>query len=88
MSYMKSESFKEWRKTHIWNEDYIPISGANVNSDPFIVFYHKGDEYPYSVQYRGNGHYFKTLGEAERYVEKRFNTWISVSADDFVKLDD
>lgn len=87
MSYFDSENFKEWRKTHLWNEDCIPIGGTKANGDPVIIFYCKGDEYPFSVQYRGNGHYFKTLEKAQSYVSERFNLLAPVSADDLMKIE-
>lgn len=86
MSYMESENFKEWRENHLWNEECIPIGGTKANGDPVIIFYSKGDETPFSVQYRGNGHYFKTLDQAQEYVGRRFNKLAPISADDLEKL--
>lgn len=86
MSYMESENFKEWRENHMWNQDYIPIGGTKANGDPVIVFYCKNKKTPFSVQYRGNGHYFETLEQAQEYVRKRFNKLASISADDLMKI--
>ena len=86
MSYVNSEDFKEWRKNHLWNEEYIPISGAKVNGDLVIIFYCKSDEKPFSVQYRGNGHYFKTYEGAHRYAGRRFERLFPISADDLMKI--
>ena len=86
MSYVESENFKEWRKNYRWSEDCIPIGGTKAKGDPVIVFYRKGDECPFSVQYRGNGHYFKTLEQAQAYVGKRFGKMAPIDADDLMKI--
>ena len=91
MSYAESANFIKWRKTHLWNKDCIPICGAEAKGTPVIVFYCKGDEYPFSVQYRGNGHYFKTLGEAEAYIKGRFGQlFMPIAASDLaiIELED
>ena len=82
MACVNSEVFKKWCRKHAWNKDYIPISGTEVNGSPAIVFFHEGDEYPYSVQYRGNGRYFKTLDQAKEYFCNRFRCLFIISADD------
>ena len=35
------------------------------------IGYNESDAFPYCVQYRGNGHYFKTLTEARAYCHGR-----------------
>jgi len=88
MSYVESANFKKWREKYLWDEKCIPICGAEAKGSPVIVFYCKGDEYPFSVQYRGNGHYFKTLGEAEAYIKGRFGQlFMPIAASDLALIE-
>lgn len=61
----------EWRKTYNWNEDLRPIAGwIQKNGEPIVMFCRDGEPYPYSVQYAGSRHYFKTQSEALDYVRR------------------
>lgn len=44
--------------------------GNFLKKKPIVCFYHEGNYMPYSVQYTGNGHYFKTEGEMLAYYLK------------------
>ena len=63
---------KEWEKNHKRGDRFTPWLGCFASGDPIIIFTESGGtETPWSVQYRGNGHYFKTKEEACRYLISR-----------------
>lgn len=81
-------AINEWLKEHKPGEGWEPIaSGMSfVKGKPIVILQNKNDEYPYSVQYAGNGRYFKTYDEATKYVAERFNTWVIISAADLERI--
>lgn len=57
--------FDEWKKNHAWNKEFELVDAFMVDGEPMVLFVnHYDNETPYSVQYRGNGHYFKREVEA------------------------
>lgn len=87
MSYAESANFKKWQEKYMWDEKCIPIGGTDAKGSPVVVFYCKGDERPFSVQYRGNGHYFKTLGEVQAYISGRFRQKALIAASDLALIE-
>lgn len=73
MDEKSKKAFHEWKKYHRWNQSYIPISGDFLQQRPIVCFFHEGDTMPYSVQYAGQGHYFKTQKEMERYYFEKLS---------------
>jgi hypothetical protein len=66
------KAIKAWTETHLYNPKFNPLFGSFHNGLPIVCFYEHGSEYPYSVQYAGNGHYFRTETEMEHwYFERR-----------------
>ena len=69
---MEAEStvaFQNWKLHYKSDPRFKPIHAGFIGSDPVVLFYAEGDEYPWSVQYRGNGHYFKSESEADKYIQ-------------------
>lgn len=64
------KAFADWKEKHHWVPDFEPVDGFFYHGEPMVTFYRKDDEMPWSVQYAGNGCYFKTREEAEEYIEK------------------
>lgn len=71
MNNINKKAFEIWKKNHSWNSEFIPLMGDFLKKKPIVCFYNEGDYMPYSVQYAGNGHYFKTEGEMYIYYKKR-----------------
>ncbi len=57
--------FAAWLKDHQYNPDFSMADAQMVNGSPMILFFCKSNpEKPWSIQYRGNGHYYGTKKEA------------------------
>lgn len=68
------QAYLMWIKDRTERSEYIPILGkVQSNGRPVVVFYCEAapDGYCYSVQYAGNGHYFKSKAEAIAYIKSR-----------------
>lgn len=63
----------EWEKDHSRYDDkrFTAVDGRRVKGSPMVLFYAEGDYLPWSIQYRGNGHYYKTKEEAMAYAKER-----------------
>ena len=68
---MGEKAIDEWIHTHLYNEEFVPMFGCYINKLPMVAFFHPRDEMPFSVQYAGNGKYFKTRNEMMEYFEER-----------------
>ena len=62
---------KEWLQNHKVSEGWTPVDGIYVNGDPLVLLKKENAGYKYSVQYRGNGHYFEHADEAYMYMARR-----------------
>lgn len=66
------EAYEEWRLFHQHHDRrFKPMHAEFIGGDPAVVFYAEGDEYPWSVQFRGNGHYYKFENEAYDFILSR-----------------
>ena len=68
------KAFALWAKKHLHDKRFKPIYGKiQKNGLPVVCFYNKDDEcgYCWSLQYAGNGHYFKTEEEMFQYAMSR-----------------
>lgn len=65
--------FDKWRITHKWNSKFEPIDAFYVRDKPLVIFYEKGSEYPWSIQYCGNGVYFKSVHNVNMYIQTKYD---------------
>ena len=63
----------EWEKTHRKGEDCRVIGEVKHRKTglPMALLFNGDDPYPWSVQFAGSGHYFKTRAEAEAWAKER-----------------
>lgn len=64
-------AYDAWQKTYKKNFGYEPRRSDYLNNEPIVLFKSTDTNLPWSVQYKGNGTYFKTEEEANNYFEEK-----------------
>ena len=71
---MNRKALSAWYREFIGNTRFTPVDARFFGDEPVVMFFEEGGGKPWSVQFRGNGHYYFTAKEAvEAFETLKFN---------------
>jgi hypothetical protein len=64
-------AFDVWKSSHKYDRRFEPIHAEFIGQDPIVLFFAAEDDFKWSVQYRGDGHYFESLPQAFQFIQSK-----------------